>query len=146
MDLIIWGAGASVLGLFLGYLGYLHSKLAYSIFLTSLTVIVFSANYLVELTGGDTLGLADMHSESGQILGFGILRNIMNAINAMGFLPFHVQVSILVFAVAFFIARIVTWARKTHGPDAPEETSDERRQRILKSYGMKSMDELRNRY
>lgn len=42
MELIIWGAGAVGLGAFLGYLGYLYSKLAYSIFTTSLGIVVFS--------------------------------------------------------------------------------------------------------
>jgi len=42
--------------------------------------------------------------------------------------------------------RIATWARKSYGPKPPSETTEARRNRILQSYGMKSMEELRNRY
>jgi len=63
------------------------------------------------------------------------------AIVNMGYLPNHIQIAILIFA-----ARIATWARKSYGPKPPSETTEARRNRILQSYGMKSMEELRNRY
>ena len=144
MALIIWGAGAGVLGLFLGYLGFLYSKMAYSVFTTCLGILVFCSNYLIQLTGGDMDGLARMQAEGGSIAAFGILRNVMNAVNAMGFFPFHVQVAILVFIVTFFLSRIATWAFKSFGPKKAEETPAERRARVLRSYGMKSMDDVRS--
>ena len=51
MELIIWAAGATVLGLFLGYLGYLHSKIAYSIFTVCITAFVYGSNFMLSLLG-----------------------------------------------------------------------------------------------
>lgn len=68
----------------------------------------------------------------------------MSAIDKMNYLPFHVQVAILIFAFTFFLSRIATWATKFFGPKKPEETQAERRARVLKSYGMKSMDDVRS--
>lgn len=143
MEFIIWGVGATILGLGLGYLGYLYSKLAYSIFITSIGVITFFSKYLVDLTGGDAAGLAAMHTDSGGMIAAGILKNIMSSIGAMGYLPTHVQVAIIICAVAFFGARIATWAHESFGSKPAEETAAARKARVLASYGMTSMDDVR---
>lgn len=143
MLFILWGGGAIVLGAFLGYLGYLYSKLAYSIFTSSLMALLFFGNYIIQVTGGDVVGAANV-SSSGSFLAVGPLAPIMSGIDKMSYLPFHVQVAILIFAVTFFISRIATWASKSFGPKKPEETQADRRARVLKSYGMRSMDEVRN--
>ena len=144
MELIIWGVGAAVLGLFLGYLGYLYSKLAYSIFTSSILIFVYTSDFIVSLTG--------IEREPSDIASTGLLGVIegivpfRKAIINMGYLPMNIQIAILIFAVTFFLSRIGTWARKSFGPKPAEESTEARRQRILKSYGMKSMEELRNRY
>ena len=143
MEFVIWGAIATLCGLGLGYLGYLYSKLAYSIFITSLGIVTFFSGYIVDLTGGDSAGVSAMQSEAGNVMGAGILKNLMTSIDAMGFLPPHVQVAILVFAVSFFIARIATWAYQSFGPKPAEESTSDRKARILASYGMTSMDDVR---
>jgi len=140
---IIWGVLAILLGMGLGYLGYLYSKLAYSIFTTALGVVVFGSGYLVDLTGGDSSAVSAIQSESGQIMGIGILKSLMSAIDTMGYLPLHVQVAILIFAVTFFATRIATWAYQSFGPKPAEETAQARKARVLASYGMSSMDDVR---
>lgn len=143
IEIMIWGGSAGILGLILGYLGYLHSKMAYSIFITSLGIITFFSNQIVQLTGGDISGLSGGSSDPSAYMGFGILRKVMSAIDAMGLLPQHVQIAILVFVASFFITRIATWGRKSFGPQKAEETLEERKKRILASYGMKSTDDVR---
>ena len=143
IELIIWAVSAGALGLGLGYVGYFHSKIAYGIFTTCLSLFTFGSSYLVNLTGGDVAGMTAMQSETGNVLAMGIFKNLMRSVDAMGYLPFHVQVAILVFAVAFFLSRIATWAGVSFGPSKAEETAAERKKRVLKSYGMKSMDDVR---
>jgi len=144
ISLIIWGAGASVLGLLLGYLGYFHSKIAYSIFTTSVMIFVYCSDYILQLTGTE-----ERASETAGSGGFSIVESVIpfrKAIENMGYLPMPVKIAILTFSITFFIARIATWARKTYGPKPAEESAAERKARILKSYGMKNMEELRSRY
>ena len=143
VELIIWGAGAGLLGILLGYIGYFHSKLAYSVFTVCVSAMIFSINTLVELTGGDTAALANAEPNA-SIFALGPLAPIMSAIDKMGYLPFHVQAAILIVVVTFFLSRIATWAYKSYGPKKAEETPAERRARVLKSYGMKSMDDVRS--
>lgn len=143
MEFVIWGAFATAFGLGLGYLGYLHSKLAYSIFITLLGVVTYFSSYVVDLVGGDSMAVSAMHAEAGQIQGIGILKNFMISIEAMGYLPQHVQMAILIFAVSFFLARIATWAYRSYGPKPAEESAAERKARVLASYGMSSMDDVR---
>jgi len=125
-------------------LGYFHSKLAYSIFTTCVLLFVYGSNFILALTGVER----DV-SETPVSGSLSIVETIVpfrRAIVNMGYLPNHIQIAILIFAVTFFIARIATWARKSYGPKPPSETTEARRNRILQSYGMKSMEELRNRY
>ena len=65
MEFVIWGAVATLCGLGLGYLGYLYSKLAYSIFITSLGIVTFFSGYIVDLTGGG-LGRGFRHAVRGR--------------------------------------------------------------------------------
>ena len=143
MDFTIWITSATVLGVILGYLGYLYSKLAYSIFTISAFTLLFFANYVIQITGGDLAGAINVEPST-SILAIGPFGKIISGVNKMNFLPHHVQVAILVFTVTFFITRILTWAFKSFGPKKAEEIQAQRRARVLKTYGMKSMSDVRN--
>ena len=144
MEVIIWSGVAGVLGLALGVLGYFHSKLAYSVFITALGAVTFLSHQIVGLTGGDIAGAAAMGTEDGGIVAVGILKNLFAAIETMGLFPKHVQIAILVFALSFFLARILTWARTSFGKPPAEESAANRRARVLRAYGMNSMDDVRS--
>lgn len=140
MELIIWGAGASILGLFLGYLGYLYSKIAYSIFTVCITAFIYGSDFILAL-----LGIEKSGSGVSPSVALSMVESIVpfrRAIENMGYLPEHIQVAIIVFAVTFFISRIITWGLKTYGKGPAEETMEQRRKRVLKEYGMKSMDDI----
>jgi len=66
------------------------------------------------------------------------------AIENMGYLPAHIRVAIITFAITFFISRIATWAFKSYGPKPAEETAEQRKKRVLREYGMNSMDDIRS--
>lgn len=140
MEFLIWGAAAGISGLILGVLGYYHSKLAYTAFLASLSGIGFMANMFLSSAGASTQMGGGL---GGQVVG-GLLSKLMRPIEAMGYLPMHMQVAIIIFIVAFFVARIGVWSRQKFKKDGPEESLEARRKRVLASYGMKSMDDVRN--
>jgi len=142
MEVLIWGAGATILGVCLGYLGYFYSKLAYSVFTICLAAMAIFINVLVQITGGDVEALANAEPNA-SMLALGPMAPIMSAIDKMGYLPPHVQNAILTVIIVFFLTRIGTWAYKTYGPKPAEETAEERRARVLKAYGMKSIDDAR---
>ena len=142
IEFLIWGAGAAILGLFLGYLGFLYSKLAYSIFTICITAFIYLSNFILSL-----LGIERGASEAAAGGAFGFVESIVPfraAIENMGYLPAHIRVAIITFAVTFFLSRIATWAYKSYGPKPAEETAEQRKKRVLREYGMTSMDDIRS--
>jgi len=139
MDMI-WMASAVVLGLILGIIGYYHSKLAYSAFMLSLSGFVFLSSYAKGLMGGGGGG-ASMNVPIGSdgstdIRGAGNL--MFRAIDNMGMLPPHIQLSIIIFIGAFFVARIGTWFYMGVGQKPKKvESKADRKNRILAQYGYK---------
>ena len=139
---MIWILSAIGLGLGLGIIGYYFSKAAYSLFTLSLTLFVFCSSYIRALTGGGTSNGASMDIPLGEdgttnIPGAGKL--IYRAIDNMGMLPEHVQLSIILFICAFFTARIGTWLYTGVGKKPKKvETKADRKKRILEQYGYKN--------
>jgi len=138
MEFVIWGLGAAGLGAGLGYLGYFHSKAAYSVFLIVMAVLAFISRYLTDLTGGQ-IGDSTV-TQTAMIKAF---KNVTSVIDGMGYLPTEAQFAIVVFIVTFFLGRLGTWAFKSFGPKPVPESTIERRKRILASYGMNNMDQVR---
>jgi len=135
---LIWMGSSVLLGLILGVIGYYHSKLAYSFFTLTLTGFVFLSSYAKALIGGSpsnaTVTVPMGEDGSTNIGGLGNL--LYRAIDNMGMLPPHIQLSILLFVGAFFSARIGTWLYTGVGrkPKKVESNAD-RKKRILKQYG-----------
>ena len=138
MTYMIWMASAGVLGIGLGVLGYYYSKTAYAIFLMGLSGIAIITNIYM----GASAGVVGMTSENKFGVFYGMLRKISTAIDLLGKLPMHMQTAIVTFTVTFFLARIGAWWYQTKRPKE-EETLEARKQRVLKSYGMTSMDDVR---
>lgn len=132
MTVIIWGLGALVVGSVLGILGFFYSKAAYTLFTIAMGVIGFLA--------------VNILPASTAVSGPGLLKQITFAIDAMGYLPDHMQSAIVLFIAAFFLARICVWWYRTFRYKPVEETTDRRRARILKDYGFKTMEELRDAF
>jgi len=141
LDYIIWITGSGILGIALGVLGFRYSKIASAIFLSVLSVIGIVTFLYFRATGG----IRGLEPEAGENILAVIMNKAFLVFNLMGLLPLHMQVAILVFTGTFLAARIVAWVKSINAPEAVESTED-RRKRILKTYGMKSMEELRERY
>jgi len=141
MEHMVWIAGGGLLGIALGFLGYHHSKAASRLFGVCLLIIGVVTHFYIKFTGGFH-GLA---AQSGENFFSTAIRKFGLVFELMGLLPMHVQISILVFVGAFFVARIIAWFAAINKPEKVESL-EARKKRILKSYGMKSMEELRRRY
>jgi len=140
---MVWIVSAILLGLGLGVLGYYHSKTAYSLFVISMALFVFLSSYAKGLMSQNYSGSADIYipiGEDGTTSAEGLGYLMFNAVDHMGALPQHIQLSIILFAVAFFVARIGTWVftKLSVEPDRVE-TNAERKQRILAQYSMKEI-------
>lgn len=136
---MIWVAGAGILGVGLGVLGYYYSKAAYAVFLMGLSGVAIVTNIYM----GASAGVVGMTSENKFGVLYGMMRKISAAVDLVGQLPMHMQSAILTFIVTFFVARIGAWIYQVKVPKK-EESLSARKQRILKSYGMSSMDDVRN--
>ncbi len=138
MEYIIWCVGGGLLGAALGVLGFYYSKLAYSAFVTSLGAIGFVANMFLSVPQ------TSIGDDTGSLMIMGVFRKFTQAIEVMGLLPVPVQTGILVLIVSFFAARVATWWYQRAKPKAADETLADRRKRVLASYGMTSMDDVRS--
>lgn len=133
IELLTWCGGGAFLGLIIGVLGYKYSALAYSAFVGALSIIGMMAPTLLSLVGGPTI----------EGTGGGLMRKVSVCFEAMNLLPSYVQLSILAFVVTFFIARVLAWYLDKYGKEPAVETAEERKRRVLKAYGMKSVDDVR---
>ena len=140
---MIWVISAVILGVGLGVLGYYFSKTAYSLFVISMGLFVFLSSYAKSLMPHSASGVSNIDvpvNDSGMTDGIGLIRLMFNAVDNMGMLPTHIQLSIVVFIFSFFIARIGTWVfTKFNVQPERVETNTDRKQRILAQYGMKDL-------
>jgi len=135
---MVWILSAIALGLGLGVLGYYFSKAAYSLFLTSMSLFVFSSGIIAEKLGVERpAGVVKVPGgEEGSQSVLAVGNVFFRAIDNMGMLPHHIQLSIVCFIVAFFLARIVTWGYVQFYPKkVVVEDKAARRKRVLAQYG-----------
>lgn len=139
MENIILYAGLS--GLLLGGFGYFYSRSANAFFLLSLVMIGYGAVLQMKATGE----IHDLSTGIGETTFGEFGRKLGWSVEIFERLAANVQTAIFVFIGAFFIARIIAWVARANSPER-QESQRRRRKRVLKSFGMKNMADLRRRY
>ena len=113
---MIWGAGAIILGICLGYLSYLYSRAIYYVYAISYFLITIVSIVFLE-SKVDTIGGAS---------------NFLTApIDVMGLLPRFIQVAIVIFGVSFVVTRVIVWMRRSKDHIPFEKLSEKERMRRL---------------
>lgn len=139
MDNIILVAG--ILGLFLGGFGYFRPKLANGLFLLSIIGICVGSVMQLKATGE----IHELSTGTGETVFVELSRKLGWIFEIFERLSANVQTAIFVFIGVFFVARIVAWVALANSPERKEKEK-KRRKRILKSFNMKNMEDLRSRY
>jgi len=132
---------AASLGIVIGGLGYFKAKSSNGIFLLSLLAIGFGAVTHVKKTGE----IHELSTGIGETLFVEVSRKIGWSVEIFERLPATFQTGIFVFIGSFFAARIIAWAASANSPERKEGLK-KRRKRVLKSFGMKNMKDVRSRY
>jgi len=132
---------AAMMGTIIGALGYLYSKGANGLFLLALCMIGYGSVLQMKATGeihelSTGVGESPL-TELGRKLGW--------SLEIFERLASHLQIAIFVFIGTFFIARTISWIASSKAP-VKKEGQNKRRKRVLKSFGMKNMTDLRSRY
>ena len=139
MDNIILVAG--ILGLFLGGFGYFRPKSANGLFLLSIIGICVGSVMQLKATGE----IHELSTGVGETVFVELSRKLGWIFEIFERLSANVQTAIFVFIGVFFVARIVAWVALANSPERKEKEK-KRRKRILKSFNMKNMEDLRSRY
>ena len=139
MDNIILVAG--ILGLFLGGFGYFRPKSANGLFLLSIIGICVGSVMQLKATGE----IHELSTGTGETVFVELSRKLGWIFEIFERLSANVQTAIFVFIGVFFVARIVAWVALANSPERKEKEK-KRRKRILKSFNMKNMEDLRSRY
>ena len=139
MDNIVLIAG--MMGTLIGSLGYLYSRGANGLFLLSLGLIGYGAVAQLKATGE----IHELSTGIGETAVAELSRKAGWTFEIYERLESHVQMAILVFIGAFFVARILSWIASAKMP-MKKESQRHRRKRVLKSFGFKNMSDLRKRY
>lgn len=133
--------GSGIMGAFIGFFAYLYPKTANVLFLASLGVIGHKAISYLKSTGE----IHDLSAGVGETLIVELGRKLGWVFEIFERMPVAVQKAIYVYVAAFFVARFIAWIARANTPEY-KESRKKRRKRILKSYDMKNMAELRSKY
>jgi len=129
------------MGITIGGLGYYYNKAANGVFLLGLVMISYGAILKMKATGE----IHDLSTGVGETPFVELGRKLGWSFEIFERLPASLQTAIFAFVGSFFIARIIAWIAYANNPGRKESLRS-RRKRVLKSFGMKNMTDLRSKY
>ena len=140
-NLIIWGALALLVA-FVVFLGYRRSKTGYLIFIVVIGIVGLFATQSVQFINGSLIGRK--YTElTGQSVQIDPLGPFTSALDRVGASTQYLQFSLIALLVGvFFIGRCLKFISKVLGFAKRPESLKKRRKRILKNFGLKSMNDI----